>query len=241
MLMRALCGAMKELLPHLSSWRVFGVVSILVYAANCVAGVELYRYINDKGVPVTSHNIPPEFIPNGFEVINPDGTLIRRVSRQLSEQELLLRDSGEAKLRFRQEEEKRLEEWDKSLMLRYSSIDDIVAVCERAVYDQKVRISILKSNLISIKSQIEREQQKAANIERGGREVPVDLTKTIDILRLEIQDTERAIELRNEEITALRASYQHDIDRFKTLIDRVNMRRQQNSSNTDYNKRVGYY
>ncbi len=94
----------------------------------------------------------------------------------------------------------------------------------------KIRISILKSNLVSIKSQIEREQAKAANIERRGREVPQDLLKNINILRQEIEDTEQSIVMRREEIESVKASYQRDIERFKTLKDRVDMRRRGKAS-----------
>lgn len=204
------------------------------------AGGQLYRYLNDKGVTVIDDRIPPEYSSKGYDVINSDGSLVRRVPRQLSEEELLLRNTDEAKARFKDEEEQRLRDWDKTLMLRYSTVDDIEAVRERAIRDIQLRISILKSNLMSIKSQIEREQQKAADIERRGSQVPAELSRNINILRLEIEDTEQSIAVRRKEISEVKASYQSDIDRFNTLLDRVQMRRYQ-SSQQQPNKRAGYH
>ena len=203
------------------------------------AGNELYRYLNDKGIPVIDDHVPPEMVSRGYDVIRPDGSLIKRVSRQLSEEELLLRNTDESRARLKEEEQLRLQAWDQSLMLRYSDLDDIAAAQTRAMRDLNIRISILKSNLVAIKSQIEREQQKAADIERRGAKVPVELSRNVDTLRLEIEDTEQSILVRKQEVESVLASYQRDMDRFKTLLDRVQMRRQQSQSNTS--KRPNYY
>lgn len=189
------------------------------------AAGQLYRYLNDKGIQVIDDDIPPEFIRRGYDVINSDGSLVRRVPRQLSEEELRLRNTDESRSRLKEEEEQRLRAWDESLMLRYSDLSDIEAALKRAMRDLQIRISILKSNLITTKSQIEREQAKAADIERRGSTAPEGLTKNIEILRLEIEDTEQSISMRKEEIDAVKASYQRDMDRFETLLDRVQMRR----------------
>ena len=110
-------------------------------------------------------------------------------------------------------------------MFRYSSVEDIESARERAIRDLYIRISILRSNLMSVKAQIEREQLKAADIERSGREVPENLTATIDKLGQEIEDTEESIAVRRHEVDETKASYQRDIDRFELLMDRVNLRR----------------
>ncbi len=159
--------------------------------------------------------------------------------RQLTEEELRLRNTDESRERLKKEDAERLRAWDESLMLRYSSLEDIEASQNRAMRDLKIRISIQKSNLITIKSQIEREQQKAADIERRGGTVPEELSKNIDTLRLEIEDTEQSIAVRREEIETVKASYQRDIERFKTLLDRVEKRRYQ--SNSRPSKRRDYY
>ncbi|ARN76346.1 hypothetical protein [Oceanicoccus sagamiensis] len=214
----------QRLLRHFSVFTVAAV--FLLSSSSLVQGADqLYRYINDKGVPVINDNIPPEFVAGGYDIIRPDGSLLRSVPRQLSEEELQLRNTEESRARFQEEEDARLRAWDESLMLRYSDLDDIEAAQSRTMRDLKIRISILKSNLVTIKSQIEREQQKAADIERRGGTVPEDLSKNINTLRLEIEDTEQSIVVRNVEIESVKASYQRDMDRFKTLIERVEMRR----------------
>ena len=203
------------------------LLGVLLLAANAVSAGEVYRYLNDKGVVVIDEKVPPEFVRNGYDVLDSTNmALIRRVPKYLTDQELQERGSDAAKVQLREEEERRLKAWDESLLLRYSSIEDIAAARDRTVKDLQIRIAILKSNLSTIKSQIEREQQKAADFERRGVEAPDDLLKNIDIMRLEIEDTEQSIEVRREEIAGVKSSFQRDIDRFSTLLDRVQIRHQ---------------
>jgi hypothetical protein len=219
---------------------IIRIVLTLVVASFVLSGqaAQLYRYKNNDGVVVIEDRIPPEYSGNGYDVISADGSLIQKVPRELSEEELVLRNTDEARLRLREEEAKLQQEWDESLMLRYSSVEDIQAAESRAMRDLSIRISILKSNLSSIKAQIEREQQKAADIERAGGTAPEHQIKNIGILRLEIEDTEQSIATRQEEINSVRQSFQRDIERFKTLQARVQMRREQSrpaaSNKTNY-------
>ena len=183
-----------------------------------------YRYVNEKGVQVINDKLPPEVVSSGYDVISKNGTLIKRVPRQLTEQELQNNNTAEAQEARREYEARQLKVWDESLMLRYSSVKDIEAARVRALRDIQIRISILKSNRLQVKSEIEREQKKAADIERMGRDVSDELLEKIDILRQEIEGIEDAITVRNNEADDLVEQYQRDIDRFMTLEDRVKLR-----------------
>ena len=81
----------------------------------------MYRYTNDEGNKVVAYQVPPEFVANGYEILSPTGALIDVVPRQL--------DDGEREAAAEQE---RLRKWDESLLLRYSSVEDIEAARERA-------------------------------------------------------------------------------------------------------------
>tara|TARA_R110000868_G_scaffold179802_4_gene420210 strand:- start:61352 stop:61984 length:633 start_codon:yes stop_codon:yes gene_type:complete len=196
------------------------------YAADTGSEKSYYRYVNEKGVQVIVDYLPPEAAPLGYDVITVGGQLIKRVPRQLTGKELLDKNNVLTQERMREEEQRRLDEWDKSLMLRYSSIEDIEAARERAIQSVKVRVSILKSNRSSVKSEIEREQARAADIERGSREVPQPLLEKINVLHDEIKDIEDSISARENEVETIASRFARDIDRFKTLQDRIHIRSQ---------------
>ncbi len=192
----------------------------------------LYRYVNDDGVTVINYNIPPEYVHKGYEILNRDGTVHKVVPKTLSDEELADESSEAYQQKVAAEEAERLRKWDESLLLRYSSIEDIEAARDRAVSELRIRISILRSNIRSLKSQVESNQVRAADIERRGGQAPVELVAAIEGLRGEITETERAIEERLKEIEVVEQGFQRDIDRFALLLDKVELR--QKISNRQY-------
>ena len=185
----------------------------------------LYRYTNDKGIIEIGHSVPPEYVHQGYEQLNPDGSVNRVIKPVLTAEQRANR-SKDVVLQERAEERAvRLRDYDESLMLRYSSIADIEAARDRALGELKIRISILRSNVRSLKQQVESNQARAADIERSGGEVPEAIVEAIVGLRGEIVEAERGILIRSEEMEEVNAGYQRDMDRFAMLEDLVNYRR----------------
>lgn len=185
----------------------------------------LYRYYNAEGNIVVDYQVPPEFVSKGYEVLNEEGAVVRVVPRELTPEERSELDAQQLQQDSAEAEEKRLREWDESLMLRYSSVEDIEAARDRALQDLRIRMSILKGNKRSLKQQVENYQAQAADLERSGREVDLARLKTIEDLQNEIVLTNRAIGERGREIDELAAAYQQDIERFELLLDVVQLRR----------------
>jgi hypothetical protein len=206
-------------------------VAVAVEAAppNNASTSKLYRYTNDRGVVSIDDHVPPEFVKNGYEVLSSDGRVLESVPRQLTGEEGSRKRAAEA-------EAKRLRDWDKNLLLRYSSVDDIADARDRALREIDIRISILRSNLMSAKAQVEHEQEKAADIERKGGVVPEAISVNIEKLKREAAGIETSIaeRLKDKENTRLR--YQQDIDRFKTLQDVVEYRRSNSASGSGDDK-----
>jgi hypothetical protein len=205
------------------------VLILLVFSEFSLAqssrAIYLYRYINDDGITVINSAIPPEFIERGYEVLNSNGTVFKVVPRSLSPEERASRSTAESQKQLDEEEAKRLLKWDKSLLLRYSSIEDIEAARDRSLSELRIRISILRSNVRSLKLQIESNQSRAANVERRGGVVPVEMVAAIDVLHSEIKDTERSIEERIQETEVVEQGFQRDIERFALLLDKVELRK----------------
>ena len=195
-------------------------------AALAAGAAKLYRYTTDKGVTAIDDHVPPEFAKNGYQVLSPDGRVLETVPRQLTGEEGARKRAADA-------EAKRLQDWDKNLLLRYSSTDDIAAARDRALHEIDIRISILRSNLLSTKAQVEHEQEKAADMERRGVTVPDSISANIDKLKMEVAGIEDSIAERLREKDGANASYQKDIDRFKTLQDVVEFRRTNSSGAKD--------
>ena len=199
--------------------------AILLSHMPLASAVELYRYTNDEGSTVIDYQVPPEHVKKGYEVLNDKGVVIRVVPRELTEEEQKEADARERLEAQAIADQRRLQEWDESLLLRYSTVEDIEAAQERALMDLRIRVSILKSNKHSLKQQVENYQAQAAELERMGRPVDVQRLQAIEDLQAEIAATDRAIADREVEVAGVNEAFEADIARFTILLDMVEFRR----------------
>ena len=185
----------------------------------------LYRYENDAGGTVVDWHVPAEFAGRGYEVLNSQGQVIEVVPRQLSEDELQNKDLVERLKQDAEEERARLAEWDKFLLLRYSSVEDIDAARERGLRELRIRLSILASNQRVSRSRLEALLARVADTQRRG-DVPLQQdVDAIAALRADIATTSRAIEEREVQALEVTRDYGKDRARFEQLQDVVLLRR----------------
>ena len=202
----------------------FALVTVATLLSPVALAASLYRYTNEEGVTVVDYQVPAAYVGKGYEILNKDGVVVEVVPRELTGEEKKVRNAQQ-ELEFEaRAEERRLREWDESLLLRYSTIEDIEAARERALRDLRIRLSILKGNKRSLKQQVESYQAQAADLERSGREVDVARISAIEDIQAEIATTDRSINDRAEEIELVSAAYQKDIERFKQLVEVVELR-----------------
>jgi len=185
----------------------------------------MYRYRSAEGIMVVGYQVPPEAVSGGYEVLNEKGMVVQVVPRELTEEERKSRDAEEKLLREAQAEQERLQKWDESLMLRYSTVADIEDAKRRAMGNLEIRLSILKGNRRGYKQQVENYQAQLADAERAGAAVDVELLREIESLQKEIKGIERGIAQREQEIAEISAAYDADIERFEMLRDAVELRR----------------
>ena len=185
----------------------------------------LYRYKNNEGGTVVDWHVPAKFAGRGYEVLNSLGEVIEVVPRQLSTSELNDKDLVERLQRGAEAERARLAEWDRFLLLRYSTVDDIDAARDRALRELKIRLSILASNQRVARGRLETALSRLADVERRGETASEQDLAAVDALRGEIASLGRSIEEREGQVAAVTEDYARDRDRFAQLQDVVVLRR----------------
>jgi hypothetical protein len=175
-------------------------LGLALLAAEPALARPMYRYVNDDGVAVVAYQVPPEHVAKGYEVLSEKGVLIEVVPRTLSDEERASMSAEERRTREAEVERERLRAWDRSLLIRYSSIEDIEAARDRALRDLRIRVSILKGKQRSLRQQVENYQAEAADQERRGQQVSPGHLEAIESLRAEIAQSERSIVDREQEI-----------------------------------------
>lgn len=178
--------------------------------AQSYGGKVYYRYLNNDGVKVLDHQIPPQYVQKGYEVVNSRGEIIKVVEPAVSSGEAA---EHEAK-RVRAEE---LAKWDAELRRRYSSVNDIEAAQKRKLAQVDGSIAILDSNIRNLKKQIGQQHARAANSERMGRAVPEAVLKTLAALGEELKLTEEQVVQRKEQYQSIVDKYERDKERFRVI------------------------
>lgn len=185
-------------------------ITVFVLLLSSFVEAHFYRYVDSDGQTIVVDNLNQGAIEFGYQVIGNNGQVLETIPRALTRQE------REAEI-VRQQEAAVLRVWDESLLLQYSTVEDIEAAEIRALQELDVRIGILRSNQTSLNTQLKTEQSKAANLERAGRAVPADQQNRIRDLAIELEATKESSALRREERVALQDAYRKDRGRFAEL------------------------
>ena len=147
------------------------LLSVLLPAL--AGAVELYRYVNDKGVVVLDRQgVPPEFIAKGYEVLSDQGRVVRVVP-----------PAPTAAERERLQAEKAQASSDAQLLRLYSSVEDVDRARERKLTELDGAVSAARGNLQSLRTQQANLQGQAAEHERAGRVVPESLLVQISNIK----------------------------------------------------------
>lgn len=182
--------------------------------------LEYYRVVNDTGAIELKSSITPAEAKRGYAIVTLGGHIIKEVPAELSDEEYALLSDERKAQEDKAQQEKEAHEYNESLLLRYSTINDLNAERQRKLAEFNVRISILRSNMISLKDQVERQQSRAANIERTGREVPVVIQNNILELEQKLNEADASLKAMQNEKESVNQRYASDIARFSQLVEK---------------------
>ncbi|AWF83209.1 hypothetical protein BTJ40_21640 [Microbulbifer sp. A4B17] len=181
----------------------FLLVSIEAYGNN---GRVMYRYTDHQGVLVINDAIPPEYVPNGYEILTLTGRVVEVVAPQLSPEEY----RAQLQLEAQREE-------DRKLLKRYNSIADIESARSRKLAIVEQDMAIMRSNIGSLRRQISQEEASAARTQRGGREVAPELLQRIADLQKEMEVLEERLNRRATEADTIGADFDKAVARYTEL------------------------
>lgn len=218
-------------MSNLSKFRIIGIstarlrplrllpITGLLMASLAVAQTNTYyRVVNDNGNIELKSTLSAAEAKRGYAIVSLGGNVIKEVPAELTDEEYA-KLSHELRLREQKEaEEKANREYNESLMLKYSNLDDIEAERSRKLAEFDVRVSILRSNMMSLKDQVERQQARAADIERGGREVPEVIRNNILELEEKLSEAEGSLITMQDERVVVEDRYAKDLERFTQLM-----------------------
>lgn len=189
-----------------------GLVALgLLVPAAAQAG--MYRYTDENGQLVISNTIPQEATRRGYDILSDNGRVVDTVSPAPTAAQIAAREAE--KERQKQREIQR--EQDQQLLKRFSHPDQAIRAMHRKIRELNSIIRLKRGNISVISGQLDAEQSRAADRERAGREIPETTLDKIRRLEAQVLDIEQEIASQQQEIEALRKSYEEDILRLEEI------------------------
>jgi len=150
--------------------KILSILILIVGMPVSAQAVEYYRYLDDNGITVISRQgVPPNYIGNGYDVLNERGRVIRTIPRAPTAAE-----------REEMQEAKKQALYDRHLLRLYSTPQDVDRARDRKLTEIEGLIALVRGNLHSVTSNKAQLLSKAANMERSGQKVPDDVLQGID-------------------------------------------------------------
>ena len=169
-------------------WFFIPLLALTVVTTPSWAQGHFYRFVNDDGVKVLGHSIPPELVHKGYEIISPTGRVLQVVD-PAPEAEELEKERALAELEVKYE----------LLAKRYSTERDIEAAKSRKLVHIDASILLVQSSVESVQAEINDITRRAADFERAGKAVPQDTLNALALLNEKMTATKAILALREEE------------------------------------------
>jgi hypothetical protein len=171
---------------------------ILVLLSPVAFAAKLYRF-NVDGQMIIKDHVPPEYAQMGYDILNDRGLVIKQVKPAPTAEELAAIAAQKAIKEARLERIRLRREADQALLRVYSKPKDVERARQRKVDNIDGYISLQQHRIVTLTEKLERAQARAANQERAGRDVPVEMRLEIAQLQNQIRDSHSNIKIRKTE------------------------------------------
>ena len=136
-------------------------------------GMQLYRYVDSRGVTVLDRQgVPPEYVAKGYEILNAQGRVIQVVPPARTPEQIRQAEADKAQASA-----------DAQLLSLYGSVEDVDRVEARKLAELDGLVGVTQGNIQGLAAQQRNLQSQAADQERAGRPVPQALIDQLQDVR----------------------------------------------------------
>lgn len=198
--------------------RVFVLFALLAGFALDAAAANTYRYRDDQGRIVHANTVPPQFVKNGYEVLNERGVVIQVVPRALTPAELAAQEAVREEQEAAEALVRAREEADRMLMRLFRSPDEIARKRDERVTIIEGQLTALLASLAKVEAEVTRLQGVVAAQSGEGKTPPA---QTVETLRIQQDEMNRLLtqrdRLQNDRDTAV-SDAERDMKRLAELM-----------------------
>jgi hypothetical protein len=204
---------------------VLPAVLALVFAASASAAGgggpsqphQRYKWTDGEGNLHYTDALPPEAVKYGYEIVNPQGVVIKHVDRAKTAEEKAAAKSELAKAQAAKDSAETRARNDKQLLAAYPTEDDL----KRA---QRQQADMMEQNLASARISLQSQEKSlaeflghAAELDSNGKPVPPALAKKIADMRKLVEEQRTFIARKQKERDDTVAHFDDDVVHYRSL------------------------
>jgi hypothetical protein len=176
-----------------------------------------YKWTDGQGNLHYSDALPPEAVKYGYEVVSPQGVVIKHVDRPKTAEERAAAKAELAKAQAAKDAVETRARADQQLIAAYPTEDDL----KRAQHQQQ---DMLEQNLNSARVSLQSQEKSlaellghAAELDSSGKSVPPALAKRIADARKQVEDQRAFIARKEAERDQTVAKFDEDLAHYRAL------------------------
>nr|WP_295446214.1 DUF4124 domain-containing protein [uncultured Thiodictyon sp.] len=194
----------------------FAVLCALTFVVSAEPA-KMFRWVDENGAVHYTDQIPPNQAERGHATINNQGSRLNAVAPAKSAEELQ-RDAELERQRAQQavlmEQQKAA---DAQLLRTYRSLDDLLMARDGKLAQFDAVIQMARGTIRRQQEWLRKLRSEAADLERGGKPVPQQLTDSLGKGERTIRESYATIVDREQEKAVIRHDFDGDIKRYRQL------------------------
>jgi len=202
----------------------FALLAVLAWLIACPAWAagpgdahNRYKWRDAEGNLHYTDALPPEAVKYGYEVVNAQGIVIKRVDRAKTAEERVAAKAEIAKAQAAKEAAETRARSDQQMLAAFPTEDDL----KRAQHQQS---EMLEQNLTSARISLQSQEKSlaellghAAELESSGKPVPTNLANRIGALRKQVEDQRAYIARKETERTDTVTRFDDELAHYRDL------------------------
>ncbi len=176
-----------------------------------------YKWTDAEGNLHYSDALPPEAVRYGYEIVNPQGVVIKHVDRPKTAEERASAKAEIAKAQAAKDSADARVRNDKQMLAAYPTEDDL----KRAQHQQA---DMMDTNLTSARVSQQSQEKSlaellghAAELDANGKPIPAVLTKKIADMRKQVEEQRTYISRKQKERDDTVAHFDDDLAHYRSL------------------------
>jgi len=184
-----------------------------------------YKWRDEAGNLHYADSVPPEATRLGYEVVNQQGVVVRRVERAKTAAELAAAKAAADQLAEEKRKADDVARNDAQMLAAYPTEEDLRKSLQAQIDLITQNIQATEVGIASQEKSLAERLVHAAEQERNGKPVPAPVQNQINTLRKGLSDQKAFLERRTADRTAMEKQLVTDLEKYRVLKQRADEQR----------------